>query len=296
MSYFERSLPESQDGGEAIIIASRKKHDARKVDVDGGRHVLLKWIKLAFWVLLGLTYVTWLGKHIISVAPYYDRDEEQAYDAASVSSSNTRQGMLESLAITPLGSLGPKGTTREHLVYYDSLYFLALQFGRNANNMLEVGCAIDPFAQYLTWIPDKTCVAPYRVNYEGKDEESNTPDDTSRIVNFVEADFVKYPVVPKTYDLIVCSQVVEHVPDPAAFMKKLIESAETSIISVPYDWSDCGRVCNHKSHHITLETILEWSAPYIPLHHTIIKESVNGKRTRRILVVFSDRKGNLPSE
>jgi hypothetical protein len=55
--------------------------------------------------------------------------------------------LARALDATPIGSLGPKGTKREHFVYYDSLYFLAMQYGRDAKTFMEVGCASDPFAQ-----------------------------------------------------------------------------------------------------------------------------------------------------
>ena len=40
-----------------------------------------------------------------------------------------------------------------------------LQFGANAKSIMEVGCASDPFLKYLDWIDERTCVAPYFVNY-----------------------------------------------------------------------------------------------------------------------------------
>lgn len=190
-----------------------------------------------------------------------------------------------SLEESPIGSLGPKGTEREHLIYYDSLFYLGLQFGRNAKSLLEVGCAKDPFAQYLSWIPDKKCVAPYRVNYDNKALDALPP---NQRVDFVEADFMTYSV-PHKYDLLICSQVVEHVPDPAGFLKKLIQAAKISIVSVPYKWPKCGN-CNHRSNDISLEKIIEWAAPYKPQHHIIIRETDLGGENfhSRIIVVFQN--------
>ena len=41
------------------------------------------------------------------------------------------------------------------------------------------------------------------------------------------ADFMKFtPSNDEKYGLLLCSQVLEHVPDPAAFMKKMIITAK----------------------------------------------------------------------
>jgi len=192
--------------------------------------------------------------------------------------SNSRIAMA--LEATPLGSLGPKGTMREHYTYYDSLFYLSMQYGRQAKSLLEVGCASDPFAKYLSWIDQRTCVAPYQVTYDGKNHGP------SASVDFVKADFMEYKSdKEEKFDLLICSQVVEHVPDPAGFMKKLVEAAKTSIISVPYMWPACDN-CNHKTNNITLDTILKWVEPHKPQHHTIITEADNNKYNRRIAVVF----------
>lgn len=210
--------------------------------------------------------------------------------------------LFDSTAV-PIGSLGPKGTTREHFVYYDMLFLLALRYGRDAKSILEVGCATDPFVRYLSYIggdttsQKRTCVAPYFVNYENKKKEKQ--DQGQHDVELIEADFMKWDIPAsqknqqnqnQKYDLLICSQVVEHVPDPGAFMKKLIKSATTAIISVPYDWPDCGKKCNHISNHITLDTILEWTSPeYKPVHYAIVSERGTGKTKntdKRIIAVF----------
>lgn len=221
---------------------------------------------------------------------------------------------------TPIGHLGPKGTTRESLTYYDTLFYLAMQYGGgkggNVRSVLEVGCADDPFVKYLSWIDDITCVAPYFVKYAGRSDEkedagasltstgetdpSATTTQRYGEVKLVEADFMEYNGISsgKEYDLVVCSQVVEHVPDPAAFMKKLIETAKVAaIISVPYMWTNCNPKCHHLSNHISIDTVLEWSHPYKPKQISIVSDpspnkAYDPKRKKsqnedRIVLVFT---------
>jgi len=77
----------------------------------------------------------------------------------------------------------------------------------------------------------------------------------------------------KTFDLLLCNQVIEHVENPAAFMKKMIETATISIISAPYDWPDCGEQCGHVTNNITPEMFAEWSSPYTPVVSEVIQET-----------------------
>lgn len=82
------------------------------------------------------------------------------------------------------------------------------------------------------------------------------------------------------------SPVLEHVPDPASFMMKLIASAKTSVISVPYKWGPCGKTCNHKTNHITMDTLKKWSAPHIPIYQKVVEEEGYGGNRKRAIVVF----------
>ena len=198
--------------------------------------------------------------------------------------SRLESGMARTLESVTIGSLGPKATSRRRYRYYDTLFFMALQYGADAQSIIEVGCASDPFIQHLHWINEKTCVAPYFVNYG--DQESKNDNRTN--VKMITADFVEYEIADKTkYDLLVCSQVLEHVPSPALFLRKLISSARTSIISVPFNWDDCGSKCNHVTHKITREMLLEWSAPHEPIHSGIVMEDSDYKKNKgRIILVY----------
>ena len=200
-----------------------------------------------------------------------------------------------SLAKTPIGKLGPANTIRRNFRYYDALFYTALQFGNDATSLIEVGCAAVPFIKYLDWVDKRTCVAPYFVKYDGKDEgnENIQLTGTSNAIESVVADFMEYKVDDYSYDLLICSQVLEHVPDPAAFMKKLIQTAKTAIISVPYKWPDCGKTCNHKTDKIDYETLLKWSKPHKPIYSSIIQERLVGKRdpgsSKRMILVFQKK-------
>lgn len=135
------------------------------------------------------------------------------------------------------------------------------------------------------WIGDRTCVAPYFEAYDGQ------ADKDSKDVKHVVADFMEYKP-KKTFDLLLCNQVIEHVQDPAAFMKKLIESATISIISAPYNWPSCGKNCGHVTDNITPSMFAEWSSPYKPVISEVIMEGKGAVYEKRFLWVF-DRTNDI---
>jgi Methionine biosynthesis protein MetW len=56
-----------------------------------------------------------------------------------------------------------------------------------------------------------------------------------RGIEAVLADFREYEP-DGVYDLVLCLQVLEHVPQPQPFARKLLRTGRTVIISVPYRW------------------------------------------------------------
>lgn len=201
------------------------------------------------------------------------------------SANNNKNKLAQALAKTPVGNLGEANTSRQNYRYYDSLFYATLQFGADATSLIEVGCASDPFIKYFDWIDKRTCVAPYFVQYNGDEKKKTKLSGSSHAIESVVSDFMEYEIEDYSYDLLICSQVVEHVPDPSAFIKKLIRTAKTSIISVPYDWPDCGEKCGHLTHEITYEKLLEWTTPQKPIYSSIIHEH-RRSTGRRILLVF----------
>jgi hypothetical protein len=132
-------------------------------------------------------------------------------------------------------------------------------------------------------------VAPYFESYERYAVDgTDMAGDNSTNIEKITADFMEYELPRgEKYDLLLCNQVLEHVPKPAAFMKKLISSAKTSIISVPYNWANCGKECAHVSHHITHKKLMMWSAPHVPIYQGIVTENQDSKFGRRIILVYT---------
>lgn len=113
-------------------------------------------------------------------------------------------------------------TERKTQVYYQHVYALASFIGRDAESVIDVGSNGCPYLDWFGWIPRRLSVDlrnPYRADH----------------VEGIEADFLKFSPA-ETFDLGLCLQVLEHIPDAETFAKKLQETARELIVSVPYKW------------------------------------------------------------
>ena len=158
---------------------------------------------LAFAICFFLICIQWKqlfdSNSILSMQQQKQDQQDEIFYQPSLSSSSSSSSSLISvpkvidiIEKTPIGSLGPKGTKRRNLLYYDKLFFTALKYGYNAKSIIEVGCANDPFLKYFSWIGNnninnnnnngndnggngrRICVAPYQVIYgDHKSGESN---------------------------------------------------------------------------------------------------------------------------
>lgn len=185
-----------------------------------------------------------------------------------------------STSLPPLGSMGPNGSGREHYRYYDTLYFIMKQFESDTKSVLEVGCTKDPFIKHVDWANERLCVAPYSAY--GKTALGHA-------VNTTKADFVKWKA-PKVYDLVVCSQVAEHVQNPKEFVRKLVRTAKIAVISVPFMWPPSAK-SHHVTNYINLEMMENWTLPQKPIMSTIVQEDQDTHgRLRRLIVVYKSLK------
>lgn len=192
-------------------------------------------------------------------------------------------------AVTPLrfGALGPENTERSGLRYYDVAMAIMLPFTANATSAVEVGCVKPAFVRHLGWAERKVCVAPYFAAYKGLDLDARDSLDDDDDVEYVEADFLTWrgqEYDDGIFDVAMTLQVLEHVVDPGAFMKKLLGTARVVVVSVPYMWANCKRKCNHRHHMITADTLKTWSGNATPAVEIIVRERGNG--AARLIAVY----------
>ncbi len=91
----------------------------------------------------------------------------------------------------------------------------------------------------------------------------------------VKEDFYQWDP-PESIEVATCFQVIEHVPDPKEFARRMLEHFEVSLISVPYK-EPPGLNPGHVNNHIDLERITEWFGR-VPNFHYIARELSGDER------------------
>jgi len=216
-------------------------------------------------------------------------DVERAVEVRRQREEKNNQVDLDDV-VTPLrfGALGPGNTERSRLRYYDAAMAIMLPFTANATSAVEIGCVKPAFVRHLSWVERKLCVAPYFAAYKGLDLDARASDDDDD-VEYVEADFLTWRGEEEDdgmFDVAMSLQVLEHVVDPGAFMKKLLATARVLVVSVPYMWPDCKKKCNHRHHMISADTLKTWSGNATPAVETIVRERGNG--AARLIAVYDN--------
>ncbi len=114
---------------------------------------------------------------------------------------------------------------RKDLQYYRTVREFAEKYCPNGKTLLDVGGGVGLGCQYLEWFDrfDRTAV------------ELPTNGCMLDGVRVVNADFLQWEP-DRQYDLVLCLQVLEHVPDASAFALKLLTCGRVVIVSVPYLW------------------------------------------------------------
>jgi len=132
---------------------------------------------------------------------------------------------------------------RQDLLYYQVVRQLVEGFGGDIRSMLDVGSKACP---YLDWFPRiQTRVSLDLVEpYAGPRIEA------------VKADFLHWEPT-QTFDLVTCLQVLEHVPRPDLFARKLLAVGKIVIVSVPFDWKP-DSVADHLHDPITERDMRRW--------------------------------------
>jgi hypothetical protein len=132
---------------------------------------------------------------------------------------------------------------RQHMLYYQVVRIIAQVLAKDARSVIDIGSWDVPTLDWFPDTPDRTSLdlrMPYRADG----------------IQSVTADFLTWQP-DRTYDLALCLQVLEHVPDAGAFAQKLLEVAKVVVISVPFRWPEWKNP-HHVHDPVTLDKITTW--------------------------------------
>ncbi len=112
---------------------------------------------------------------------------------------------------------------RQHLLYYQAVRILTEDLAAGASSIIDVGSSGCP---YLDWFPD----VPHRTSLDLR-KPYKAPG-----VNSVTADLLEWEP-DRHYDVVLCLQVIEHVPEAEAFAQKLLTLGDVLVATVPHRWN-----------------------------------------------------------
>ncbi len=156
---------------------------------------------------------------------------------------------------------------RKGYTYLREVRNLAETVAPHARSIIDVGSNGCP---YLEWFTQ----AHYRVSID------LTNPYRSDTVEGLAVDFLEYEQV-KPFDLCLCLQVLEHVPEPRIFARKLLATAEHVVASVPFRWPR-GFCADHVHDPVDEKTLLSWFGRP-PARSVIAEEPRKGPNARRLI-------------
>lgn len=138
---------------------------------------------------------------------------------SSIPAGGARKGPL-----APREAAQPVGywKRRQKMMYYQYVLDIAGPLAADAKSLIDVGSHGTSMAETFDWIPERVALdlrEPY----------------SSPAVTGIKADFFTF-APERRYDMALCLQVLEHVPDAAGFARKLLDVADRVLVSVPYLW------------------------------------------------------------
>jgi 2-polyprenyl-3-methyl-5-hydroxy-6-metoxy-1,4-benzoquinol methylase len=155
---------------------------------------------------------------------------------------------------------------RKDMNYYKAV--LAIVNALPYRSVLDVGARRSPVLEALPSSKERVTLDKVAVK--------STPG-----VRHIVADFFTW-TPDRTYDLVLCLQVLEHLDHPAPFLQKLFATGTNVIVSVPYRWKK--GVCKyHVQDPVTLAKVVGWAGGRKPVAHWIVKDA----HLQRLICLFN---------
>ncbi|WP_170606523.1 class I SAM-dependent methyltransferase [Ruegeria arenilitoris] len=164
---------------------------------------------------------------------------------------------------------------RSDLIYYRYVDYVVRVLGAEASSLIDVGTGNCPYLEWFPWIGRRVSIdisSPY----------------VSNNVEGIEANVLNYQFKER-FDLCLCLQVLEHVPDPISFSRRLLEIADLVVITVPFQWPE-GQTKGHLNDPVDLKKLTKWVGRS-PNFSTVIAEPFRFKKHERLLAIYDV---NLP--
>ncbi len=133
---------------------------------------------------------------------------------------------------------------RKNAIYLFATRQICGRFCGSPSSVIDVGSNRTPTLEWHRRTASRLVSLDLRRPYAAPGVESLT------------CDFLQYRP-DKGFDLVTCFQVLEHVPDPAAFAKRLLEIGGVIVVSVPYKWKK-GRCKHHLHDPVDQAKMLAW--------------------------------------
>lgn len=147
---------------------------------------------------------------------------------------------------------------RSSNLYYAAVYQIVSVVGKDATSIVDVGSSETDYITWFYWIDRKTQI---NLTFENAVALPG--------VERVETDFLAWQQ-DRPFDVALCLQVLEHVPEPTAFCDKLKASAQHLVVSVPYKWK-AGGTKGHIHDPVDKQKLRRWMR-LEPNYNLIVRE------------------------
>jgi hypothetical protein len=162
---------------------------------------------------------------------------------------------------------------RKNARYLREVRRLVGERGADAVSILDVGSNGCPYLDWFGWIPRRASL-DIDNPYAGPGVES------------IRADFLAWETAER-FDVVLCLQVLEHIPEARAFAQRLLAMTRRHlIVSVPYKWPAGG--CTEHVHDPVDEAKLDAWLGRTPSASTVVRERT-GKA--RLVCCYSSNAG-----